>query len=329
MTTPASDPTGGNPIGGSPTEQTSADRTARPLARRRVLRLGAGVLGGGALLGAGAAGGMLAGWVPGGVQLKRALGMTGTDGTVPSVTPGQVHVEQVHSAARSREVTMVTMLPPGAGPSADLPVCVMLHGRGNDARGMVALGTPQFLAAAVADGVPPFAVVALDGGDAGYWHQHAPGDGDDPQAMLARELPGWLQARGLASPRAALGISMGGSGALQYAIGRTGGGHDLDAVALLSPAVFRTWADARTTGGYAGQADWQAHEPMLRLDALRVGSLGVWCGQEDPFCPAARDLARQAHARQAHFPDGLHTDGFWRRVLPDAIGLLGHTLATA
>ncbi|GAB2713576.1 alpha/beta hydrolase [Kitasatospora kifunensis] len=316
------------------TEQPSADPVDRALSRRRVLRLGAGVVGGGALLGAAAGGGMLAGWWPGGVELKKVLGLTGMDGTVPDVAPGEVRVEQVRSAARSREVTMVTMLPPGTAASTnlastDLPVCVMLHGRGNDARGMVALGTPQFLAAAVKGGVPPFAVVAVDGGDATYWHQRSPGDGDDPQAMLREELPGWLHARQLPTPRAAMGISMGGSGALQYAIGRTRSGRDLDAVALLSPAVFRTWADARTTGGYADEADWQAHEPTLRLDQMRVGALGVWCGQEDPFCPAAREVARQARAREARFPDGEHTDGFWRRVMPDAMSLVGHTLATA
>ncbi|MDH6139821.1 MULTISPECIES: alpha/beta hydrolase [Kitasatospora] len=313
----------------SATEQASAEPADRAVSRRRALRLGGGVVGGGVLLGAAAGGGMLAGWLPGGVALKRVLGLTGTDGTVPDVAPGPVRIEQVRSAARSREVTLVTMLPPGTAASAGLPVCVMLHGRGNDARGMVALGTPRFLAAAVKAGVPPFAVVAVDGGDAGYWHQRSPGDGDDPQAMLREELPGWLHARQLPTPRAALGISMGGSGALQYAIGRTGGGRNLDAVALLSPAVFRTWADARTTGGYADEADWRAHEPTLRLDGMRTGSLGVWCGQEDPFCPAAREVARQARAREGHFPDGEHTDGFWRRVLPDALALLGHALAAA
>ncbi|KQV14548.1 MULTISPECIES: alpha/beta hydrolase family protein [unclassified Kitasatospora] len=298
----------------------------RAVSRRRVLRLGAGVVGGGALLGAAAGGGMLAGWLPGGVKLKRALGLTGTDGTVPDVAPGVVRVEQVRSAARSREVTMVTMLPPGSAANTKLPVCVLLHGRGNDARGMVTLGVPQFLAAAVESGVPPFAVVAVDGGDATYWHQRSPGD--DPQVMLREELPGWLHARELPTPRAVMGISMGGAGALQYALGRTQSGRNLDAVALLSPAVFRTWADARTTGGYADEADWQAHEPTLRLDRLRVGALGVWCGQEDPFCPAAREVARQARARAAHFPDGEHTDGFWRRVMPDALSLLGHTLGS-
>ncbi|MGW2255286.1 alpha/beta hydrolase [Kitasatospora sp. NPDC001660] len=313
----------------SATEQPSADPADRAVSRRRLLRLGAGAVGGGAVLGAAAAGGMLAGCLPGGVELKKVLGLTGTDGTVPDVAPGPVHVEQVHSAARSREVTMVTMLPPGTTASTNLPVCVMLHGRGSDAQGMVALGTPQFLAAAVKGGVPPFAVVAVDGGDATYWHQHSSGDGDDPQAMLREELPGWLHARQLPTPRAAMGISMGGSGALQYALGRTQSSRNLDAVALLSPAVFRTWADARTTGEYADEPDWQAHEPTLRLDRMQVGTLGVWCGQEDPFCPAARQVARQARAREARFPDGEHTDGFWRRVIPDAMSLLGHTLATA
>ncbi|QHC23484.1 alpha/beta hydrolase [Streptomyces sp. GS7] len=313
---------------GGVTEQPSADPVDRAVSRRHMLRLGAGVAGGGTLLGAAAAGGMLVGWLPGGVKLKKVLGLTGKDGTVPDVAPGAVHVERVRSAARSRVVTMVTMLPPGTAASTKLPVCVMLHGRGNDAQGMVTLGTPQFLAAAVKGGMPPFAVVAVDGGDATYWHQRSPGDGDDPQAMLREELPGWLHARQLPTPRAAMGISMGGSGALQYAIGRTQSGRNLDAVALLSPGVFRTWADARVTGGYADEADWQAHEPTLRLDRMQAGALGVWCGQEDPFCPAAREVARQARAREARFPDGEHTEGFWRRVMPDAMSLLGHTLAT-
>jgi S-formylglutathione hydrolase FrmB len=38
-----------------------------------------------------------------------------------------------------------------------------------------------------------------------------------------------------------MGISMGGSGALQFAIGCALSGRSLDAVVLLSPAVFRAW----------------------------------------------------------------------------------------
>jgi S-formylglutathione hydrolase FrmB len=148
--------------------------------------------------------------------------------------------------------------------------------------------------------------------------------------MLRDELPGWLRSRGLATatgglPATVLGISMGGSGALQYALGRAD--RPPDAVALLSPALFRTWADARTAGGYDDQADWRAHEPLLRLEGSRpprvAATLGVWCGAEDPFCPAARELAAATRADEAQFPAGAHTEGFWRRVMPDALALVG------
>ncbi|GAA4875460.1 alpha/beta hydrolase-fold protein [Kitasatospora terrestris] len=248
--------------------------------------------------------------LPGGPRLRRLLGMTGPDGAVPAVDAGAVRTERVRSAARGREVGLVTIDP--AGPvRPDLPVCLALHGRGGSARALLDLGLPQFLAAVGA----PMRIVAVDGGDATYWHARTPGD--DPMAMLTGELPGWLRQRGLPAPTRALGISMGGSGALRYARARGG----LDAVALLSPALFRSWGDARTVDGFRDEADWREHEPLLHPDATPVRRLGVWCGTEDPFCPAARTLT--GRAAEARFPRGAHTDGFWRRVLPEAIGFLG------
>ncbi len=296
------------------------------LSRRRVLRAGVAV-GGLAVVGAGAGAAMAADLLPGGVPLRRALGLTGPDGTVPQVTAGPVTDELVSSAARGRPVRLVTMTPPGQARYGALPVCVALHGRGGDARTMVRTGLPQFLAAAVAAGVPPFVLVAVDGGDATYWHRRTLGD--DPQRMLLEELPGWLAARGFATsgggaPSAALGISMGGSGALRYARGRGAG---FGPVAALSPAVFRDWADARTVDAFASEADWREDEPLLHLGEPHGGPLGVWCGTEDPFCPAARQLADRAGAVQAHFPRGEHTGGFWLRVLPEATAFLGHALA--
>ncbi|MFJ5234848.1 alpha/beta hydrolase [Kitasatospora sp. NPDC088391] len=258
--------------------------------------------------------------LPGGPRLRRALGLTGADGTVPALPAGPVRAATVRSAARGRDVRLLVYDPPGgAAPvGADLPVCLALHGRGGDAESFTGLGMPQFLAAAVAAGVPPLRVVAVDGGTDSYWHARTPGD--DPMAMLVDELPRWLADRRLPEPTLALGISMGGSGALQYARARRGG---LTAAALLSPAVFRDWTDARRVDAFRDEADWREHEPLRHLDALPgLARTGVWCGTEDPFCPAARDLAAAPGAR-THFPRGEHTDGFWRRVLPEALSLLG------
>lgn len=287
--------------------------TAVPsLGRRRLL--GALAV---AVVGAGAVGGaMVEDVLPGGARLRRAFGMTGQDGTVPGFAAGAVRTGTEHSRARGRDVQLVVMDPPGAD-RHDLPVCLALHGHGSDAAAFVDLGVPQFLAAAVAAGVPPFRIVAVDGGDV-YWHARSVAD--DPMAMLTTELPGWLAARQLPEPTRVMGISMGGSGALQYARARQGG---LSAIALLSPALFRSWEDARTVDAYRDRADWREHEPLQHLGELgRVGRIGVWCGTEDPFCPAARKLSG-APGVQTHFPRGLHTGGFWRRVMPDAVALLG------
>ncbi len=271
-----------------------------------------------AALGAGAVGGAAVRDVlPGGARLRRLLGMTGEDGTVPQVAAGPVRTGTVRSAARGRDVRLVVFDPPGEH-GDDLPVCLALHGRDGDAATFTRLGTAQLLAAAVASGTPPFRVVAVDGGAATYWHARTPGD--DPMAMLTAELPRWLADRAMPGPTRALGISMGGSGVLQYARARPG---ELAAVALLSPALFRSWADARTVDAYRDEADWRGHEPLLHLDAVAaVGRTALWCGTEDPFCPAARRLAAAPGVRTS-FPRGEHTDGFWRRVLPDAMAALG------
>jgi S-formylglutathione hydrolase FrmB len=253
--------------------------------------------------------------LPGGVQLHRLLGLTGGAGTVPDVPAATTTVRRFDSAARGRGVNVVTMVPAGADP-ATLPVCPVLHGRNNDARGMITLGLPQFLTAAVRAGVAPLAFVAVDGGDS-YWV--ASTAGDDPQRMLTDELPGWLRTLGLApAPSTVLAVSMGCFGALVYA--RATPVHRLS---LLSPALFEDWTDARTVHAFANEAQWASQEP-LRHPA--PANLGIWCGREDPFYPAARQLADQAQPAVASFPHGQHDDDFWRRMLPLAIQYVGQPL---
>jgi len=222
-------------------------------------------------------------------------------------------IEQRASAARRRDVDVVTVRPEGV--PDDLPVCLMLHGRGSSARSFVELGVPRFLTAAHRAGVPPFAAVAVDCGAAYFTAR----PDDDPLRMLTDELPGWVGR----APVAALGISMGGFGALRLARVR----RDLRAVALLSPALFLSWADARARNAFADQAEWAADEPLRHLPEIAGTPAGLWIGQDDPFVPAARRFIAGARPDPGVIGPGAHDDAFWRRVLPDALAFVGRRAA--
>ncbi len=73
--------------------------------------------------------------------------------------------------------------PPGQ--TKPLRPVIALHGKGSDAATVMAGGVEQGLAQAVNAGLPPFAVVAVDGGG-GYWHKRA--SGEDAGAMVLNEL---------------------------------------------------------------------------------------------------------------------------------------------
>ncbi|MET0136067.1 MAG: esterase [Kibdelosporangium sp.] len=271
------------------------------MSRRALLvgGLGVGVLG---------VAGVVTDVLPGGPRVRRFLGMTGQEGAIPDVPAGPVVTTRIQSGARGREVTVITMAPHGFA-ADELPKCVALHGRGGDAHWMVDLGVPQFLTAAVRAGVPPFAVVSPDGGADSYWVEH---DGDDPQRMLAEEL-GPIQA--------ALGISMGAFGALRLARGR-----ELEVVAVASPALYRDWSDAAGKGVFTSRAQWEADEPLRHVGELSA-PVGVWCGTEDPFVDAARQLVAEARPAHAAITSGAHEVSYWRRVLPEMIAFAGPRLA--
>lgn len=236
--------------------------------------------------------------------------------TVTTSLPGRpVTVEYVRSAARGANVALVVIRPAGTE-DQELPVCVTLHGRGSSARMCVQLDVPDTLTAAVNAGVPPFAMVGLDGGDS-YWV--ARDQRDDPQRMLTDELPGWLAERNLVTtPFAAFGISMGAYGALNYARNTP---HPV--VAALSPALFHDWPDAEARDAFAGRDAWAATEPLRHVDALGDAALGVWCGTEDPFIDAARKLVDLADPEVAALDAGAHDADYWLRVLPDVVRFIG------
>lgn len=231
----------------------------------------------------------------------------------PGEPPRAVAVETVRSAARGRDVTLVVARPEHAV-DQELPVCVALHGRGGDGRMVLQLGVPKLLNAAPA----PFAVVGVDGGDS-YWVAKDPAD--DPQRMLAEELPGWLGERGLARTSfAVFGLSMGAYGAFNYARRDP---HPV--VAAISPALFTSWSDAAARNAFAGEAHWADTEPLRHVDALGDATVGVWCGDDDPFEPAARELVELARPEVAEFAPGGHDADYWSRTVPAVVTwLAGH-----
>jgi S-formylglutathione hydrolase FrmB len=291
-------------------------RTPSALSRRTALAAAGASFAGLALAGAGVATGVLPG-----LRLTRSVAASRVG---PATAGAVVRSERVYSGARGREVELLTILP-AATRAAGLPVCVALHGRHGSAQAVAAGGLPSFLSATVTNGVsPPFAVVAVDGGDS-YWHEHH--RGDDPMGMLIYELPRWLAERGLQrQPFAAAGISMGGFGALHYARRRHQWARPLRAVAVIAPALITTWAEMRKRDAFHSPADWAAYDPLRHIDALGAVPIGLWCGSEDKFIAGARRFIATGRPQLSSIGPGGHDDRYFRTALPEAVRFLGrHT----
>ena len=169
-------------------------------------------------------------------------------------------------------------------PAGDaLPVALVLHGRGGDARSAFDdLSLDGYLADAVQGGAPAFALASVDGGDSSYWHRRR--GGDDPQAMLVEEFLPLLADRGLRTTQVAvLGWSMGGYGALLLA--ETLGPSRIAAVAADSPALWQRSADS-AAGAFDGAADFAAHDVVAGRERLT----GIRCGS--PAATATRSTRR-------------------------------------
>jgi pimeloyl-ACP methyl ester carboxylesterase len=188
-------------------------------------------------------------------------------------------------------VGLFTAVPAGHGDGAGLPVCMVLHGASATTADFRAFGLPRFLTAAVQAGAAPFVLAGLDGG-AIRWSRNG---NDDPQRMLADELPGWLRERGFGPLEAAWGWSMGGFGVLSYAATYPG---TLRAAAAFSPAIYPSDPLAAR---------------LTRPGALGTTQLGVWCGTDDPLQPGIASVVSgmAMPPRITDYSPGAHTRAYW------------------
>lgn len=244
--------------------------------------------------------------------------------------PGPSYSKRFYSQARKREVGYTVAYPPGHKLGDRLPLVVMLHGEGGDhTSGVGGLSPAQALALQV-DGAPlrPMALVTVDGGR-GYWNPHP---GDDPMGMVVNELIPLAQRLGLGRPPhriGALGISMGGYGAILLAEKYP---QLFRAVAAISPAVWTSYAQANgvNTAAYASPAAFAAADSVTHVHSLAGIPVRVASGNDDPFHPGVVALAKVLPPDAVvELSAGCHSGSFFLQQTPPSLEFLSRHLAEA
>ena len=242
----------------------------------------------------------------GGMRVADRLGAfdgPGPDRAVPDAG-GDIEVEHGELARSGRRYRLART---GAGAGRAAVAIVCLHGRNNDESfAFDRLGIHRFAASAGLDTV----IASIDGGAADYWHPRQ--TGANPLGDVVGELVPLLDERSGGAPRAVMGWSMGGYGALLAAIEHPG---VFRRVIATAPAVWERYADS-AKGAFDGRDDFARYAVLGRLDRLAGTFVRIDCGVDDPFAPVSRRLLRETPGATGEIGPGGHQHAAWRWLLP-------------
>ncbi len=259
--------------------------------------------------------------------------------------------QEVESAILGRTMRYAIYLPPGySANTRDYPVLYLLHGYTDSEWAWVQFGQVQAIAdEAIRSGVaPPMIIVMPDAGVTWYMNDHAGTERYEDyffDELLPHIEATWPVRRGWEF-RAVAGLSMGGHGALLYALKHPA---MFAACAPLSAAVYTDeevvampqdqwdYVWGKLIGeGLEGQArltdHWKANNALYLArqadrELLRRVSFYIDCGDDDFLYKgnaALHVLLRDLGIRHEYrVRDGGHEWSYWRSALPEVLHFVG------
>ena len=272
-----------------------------------------------------------------------ALASTVPRGNSAATPQGSVVVRSVWSRALGHAVRTLVYLPPSYSPGGPpLPTLYLLHGTPGTPDGLFALGVSERLDRLIASGgAPPMIVVAPSGGPRPdsdtEWDDSVADAGARWGTFVTRDLVNAIDThyptrRGRGS-RAIAGISMGGYGAVNLALGHAG-----------TFGIAASWSgyfvsNTPQVDGPEGSATWRSRSPLLSV-AQRARSLrrqpvatSFYSGRADRFfgenVSFSATLTRLGIAHRFRAVAGGHDAGVWRAQMTTELTWIGREFQRA
>jgi S-formylglutathione hydrolase FrmB len=258
-------------------------------------------------------------------------------GSAAAAPQGSVVNRSVWSRALGHAVHTLVYLPPGYQPDGPrLPTLYLLHGTPGTPEGLFALGVGARLDALIAaGGAPAMIVVAPSGGrkpdSDTEWDDAVSDAGARWGTFVTRDLVAAIDSdyrtrRGRGS-RAIAGISMGGYGAVNLALGHAG-----------TFGIASSWsgyfvANTPSVDGPTGSATWRARSPLLSVAQLAPAlrrqpvATSFYSGRADRFfgenVSFSKALTQLGIAHRFRAVAGGHDAAVWRAQMSTELTWIG------